>query len=105
MASEDEKSTYFAASKNHWVQLSKLILDLPLYLPDEGFIGGERPGEDDFHLGGWLARIVATTGASDISGLAGEGALNQEVPPKLVKYWNAWIVRDSWKEVYAAGLH
>ena len=76
---------------------------MPGYLPESGLIGGERPGEDDFHVGAWLARIVSTTGGKEVSAL--EAELGQPVPPKVVSYWNAWSERDSWKKVYAQGLH
>ncbi|KLO07582.1 hypothetical protein SCHPADRAFT_881503 [Schizopora paradoxa] len=106
VATEEEKATYFKISTEHWVNLRAFILsDLPGYLPESGFIGGERPGEDDFHLGGWLARIVACTGGSDINALAGDAALGKSVPEKLVAYWKTWSGRESWKEVYADGLH
>lgn len=95
---------FYATSQQHWENLRKFILEeLPGYLPESGFIGGERPGEDDFHLGAWLARIVATTGGKDASAL--EAELGQSVPPKVVAYWATWSVRDSWKKVYAQGLH
>jgi len=106
VATEEEKAAYFKASKAHWDHLRVFILtNLPEYLPESGFIGGDKPGEDDFHLGGWLARIVAVIGGSDISALAGDAALGQEVPAKLVAYWKTWNGRQSWKDVYAAGLH
>jgi len=106
VATGEEKTAYFNASKAHWDHLRAFILTtLPTYLPESGFIGGDKPGEDDFHLGGWLACIVAVTGKSDVNALAGSAALGQEVPVKLVTYWNTWSGRESWKDVYAAGLH
>lgn len=102
----DSKGAFFEKSKQHWASLKKFIVsELPAYLPDSGFIGGDKPGEDDFHVGGWLARIVATVGGSDISALTGPEELNQAIPPKVEAYWKLWSGRESWKTVYADGLH
>ena len=102
--SNEVKGVFFDQSKRHWENLNAFILDeLPKILPEKGFLGGDNPGEDDFHLGAWLARIVATTGGKDVSAL--EAELGQSVPPKIVAYWATWSVRDSWKKVYAQGLH
>ena len=103
-ASPDAKQKFYETSIQHWKNLKSFILnDLPSYLPDSGFIAGDAPGEADFHVGAWLTRIVATTGGKDVSGL--EKELGQPVPPKVASYWNAWSSRDSWKAVYAEGLH
>jgi len=86
--------------------LRKFIVEvLPAHLPDSGFIGGSRPAEEDFDVGGWLARIVMTVGGTDVDALAGPNALAQPVPPKVIAYYKFWSGRDSWKKVYAAGLH
>jgi hypothetical protein len=100
----EAKQGFFATSTKHWENIRKFVLEeVPQVLPDEGFIGGERPGEDDFHLGAWLARIVGVVGGKDIDDLKEE--LGQDVPEKVVKYWQTWSARDSWKTVYAEGLH
>jgi len=103
-APPEAKGQFYAASNKHWDNLRKFILEeLPTYLPESGLIGGETPDEDDFHTGAWLARIVATLGGTDVSALSKE--LNAPVPPKVESYWKAWSGRDSWKSVYAEGLH
>ncbi|KAH8120122.1 hypothetical protein DFH11DRAFT_1558459 [Phellopilus nigrolimitatus] len=100
------KQKFFETSEQHWANIRKFVLEaLPGYLPESGFIGGASPGEDDFHLGAWLARIVATIGGKHGSSLANQDALKQAVPPKVLTYWNTWSARDSWKTVYAEGLH
>jgi len=107
-APENVKQGYFAQSTSHVDTLRVYITEtLPKYLPEEGFVGGERPGEDDFHIAGWLTRIAATTGVQS-GGEAMEYLkqyLGVDVPVKVVAYWDAWLGRPSWKEVYAAGLH
>jgi hypothetical protein len=34
-----------------------------------------------------------------------EQSLGQPVPQNVVAYWDAWVVRESWKKVYAETLH
>lgn len=107
-APEAAKHGFFVKSQGHWDALRTFILELlPARLPDHGFIGGDRPGEDDFHVAAWMARIAATSGAQmDVDGLkALEKDLGKPVPQKFAAYWEAWSARPSWKEVYADGLH
>jgi len=102
------KNDFFNKSKAHWAALRTFILDiLPEYLPNSGFIGGVRPGEDDFHVAAWLARIACVSGAKKTE--EGLKELKKEVgvpiPEKVAQYWNAWGQRESWKKVYQNGLH
>jgi len=102
------KNDFFEQSKAHWDALRSFILDiLPAYLPNSGFIGGAKPGEDDFHVAAWLTRIAAASGAKKAE--QGLNELEREVgmptPEKVAKYWNAWAERESWKMVYQDGLH
>jgi len=103
-APPEAKEGFFKQSTQHWVNLKTFFVsELPQYLPESGFICGERPGKEDFHVGAWIARIVATKGGSDISAV--EKELGQPVPAKVKSYWDNWSKRDSWKTVYAGGLH
>jgi len=79
---------------------------LPSYLPDSGFIGGSKPGEDDFHVIAWLARVVALVGGSPApDGIKPlEGLLGGPVPPKVEKYWVTWTDTKGWKVVFKNGL-
>lgn len=102
------KNEFFKKSKSHWDAIRSFILDiLPTYLPESGFIGGTRPGEDDFHVAAWLARIAFVSGAEE----AGHGLKELEkevgspIPMKVAKYYRNWVQRESWKKVYADGLH
>jgi hypothetical protein len=107
-ASEDAKKRFFEHGKAHYANLRKFIFEtLREHLPDEGFIGGSRPGEDDFHVGAWLARIATVFGVKKTSeGLdALEDEFGEPVPRRLVTYWDAWSMRPSWQEVYREGLH
>jgi glutathione S-transferase len=105
---EEAKNGFFQVSTGHVANIRDLILHvIPAKLPASGFLGGARPGEDDFHLIGWLARIASTVFASnDANGiLAYEKELGVPVPPSVVSYWKLWVERSSFKTVYAAGLH
>ncbi|EPQ58625.1 hypothetical protein GLOTRDRAFT_57733 [Gloeophyllum trabeum ATCC 11539] len=111
-APADVKSNFFSQSQKHWDSLRAFITQiLPATLEsttkEKPFLGGERPGEDDFHLAAWLARIAFVAGGKP--GKDGlkvlEKELGEDVPDEVVDYWNAWAARDSWKKVYEGGLH
>ncbi|EIN13551.1 hypothetical protein PUNSTDRAFT_109749 [Punctularia strigosozonata HHB-11173 SS5] len=108
-SSEDTKNAFIAQSQRHWVNIARFVTDvLPERLPERGFVGGERPGEDDFHVGAWLARVVATLGGrNDKDGVQVlEKELDgKKLPPQVVNYWASWIQRPSWQKVYSEGLH
>ncbi|KZS93135.1 hypothetical protein SISNIDRAFT_102008 [Sistotremastrum niveocremeum HHB9708] len=107
-ASDDAKAAFFTQSQGHWESLKEFILKtLPGYLPSSGFIAGEKPGEADFHVGAWIARIGAVVGGSpDSKGvLALEKELGEPVPARVQAYWAAWSERESWKQLYKDGLH
>lgn len=99
---------FFHSSTIHWNNLKQFISDdLTKLLPDTGFLGGVNPGEDDFHLAAWLARIAFVAGASkEQDGVrALENGFNIELHPRICAYWGAWSSRKSWQDVYAKGLH
>ena len=105
---DEAKNGFFQVSTSHVANMCDLILNaLSTKLPASGFLGGERPGEDDFHVIGWLARIASTVFApNDATGiLAYEKELGVPVPPSVVSYWKLWAERPSFKTVYAGGLH
>jgi len=105
----EPQKIWFTKSQEAWVAIRAFILnDIPAALPESGYIGGSAPGEDDFHLAAWLARIALVTGGTpDADGvltlkkeLGGE-----EVPAKIVSYWQLWSATPAWKVVYKDGLH
>jgi len=105
---EEAKKGFFQVSTGHVANIRDLILTtIPAKLPASGFLGGAKPGEDDYHLIGWLARIASTVFApNDATGiLAYEKELGVAVPPSVVSYWKLWAERSSFKTVYAGGLH
>jgi len=105
---DEAKNGFFRNSTAHAASIHELILNvISAKLPASGFLGGDKPGEDDFHLMGWLARMASTVFASNDSNgiLAYEKELGAPVPPTVVSYWKLWAERSSFKTVYAAGLH
>ncbi|KAF7306659.1 GST N-terminal domain-containing protein [Mycena indigotica] len=107
-ASAEHKAGFFAQSQAHFASVKTGLYEVvPGLLPESGFIGGEIPGEDDFHVGAWLTRIAATTGATSAdNGVESLGkAYGGPVPAKVAAYWAAWTARPSWKKVYASSLH
>jgi hypothetical protein len=107
-APEEHKAGFFDKSQAHFDSVKAGVFELlPGFLPTSGFLGGEVSGEDDFHVGAWLTRIVATCGAKSADdGLAAlEAVYGAPVPAKVAAYWGAWTARPSWKTVYAGGLH
>ncbi|KAL1677670.1 hypothetical protein EV122DRAFT_278971 [Schizophyllum commune] len=113
------KEAFFDKARAHHENVRSFIYDeLPRVLfnsqafpgPDSDnghFLSGDLPGEADFHLAAWLARIVSTCGADaagDASGKA-KAAFGGPLPPTVLAYWSAWVARPSWGRVYGQGLH
>ncbi|KDQ59702.1 hypothetical protein JAAARDRAFT_126682, partial [Jaapia argillacea MUCL 33604] len=102
---------FSAKSQVHGANIKSIIYDiLPAALANKRrpFLGGSKLGEDDFHVGGWLARIVsmipsAHKDTDSIKVLKDE--FGGEAPESVVRYWNTWCGQESWEVVYAEGLH
>jgi len=105
-AGSEATSGWFAKSIQHWADVKAFVeTELPGYLPASGFIDGAAPGEADFHVAAWLARTAGVSGAStDNVAPLGE-ALGITLDPKVIAYFDAWKTRESWKTLYAEGLH
>ncbi|KAJ4486353.1 hypothetical protein J3R30DRAFT_3655536 [Lentinula aciculospora] len=97
------KDEFFSQSYAHFNNIATFFKEnLVSYLPLSGFIGGEIPDEDDYHLGAWLTRIAASLGAKnkDDAISAFEKGFKGPVPAPIVSYWRAWTERASWIKVY-----
>jgi hypothetical protein len=96
------KQAYFSDSAALWDGIKAFTIQtLPAAITEGPFIGGSRPGVDDYHVGAWLARIATLLGAEKSEG--GVPALENGFgpqPEKVKAYWAAWIARDSWVNAY-----
>ncbi|KAG8812259.1 hypothetical protein FRC18_003034, partial [Serendipita sp. 400] len=93
-------------SQENWDAVANFVITvLPPYLPEQGFIGGDIPGEADFHVGGYLARIASVIGGENKKGGAKVFEAFGPVPVSLSQYWDTWADRKSWNVVYKDGLH
>ncbi|KAF7968195.1 hypothetical protein HWV62_31670 [Athelia sp. TMB] len=106
--SDDARAAFFKKSDKNWANIRKFIFeDLHNSLPAQGFLGGEVPGEDDFYIAAWLARITAASGAkkSDDGPKVLQEQFKAPVPDNVVTYWSGWVKRESWTRVYGESLH
>lgn len=106
--SDEAKQGLYSKSNALWDNSKVFIVEtLPGAIAEGPFIGGARPGVDDFHVGAWIARIAFVSGAPKSE--EGVSALEKRfgpLPEKVKAYWAAWTGRDSWKKTYAEGaLH
>jgi hypothetical protein len=101
-ASDEVKQSSFSATTALWDAIKAFTVEtLPAAIAEGPFIGGDRPGVDDFHVGAWLARIASVLGAQNSD--AGVSVLEKAfgpLPEKVKVFWSAWIVRDSWVKTY-----
>lgn len=101
-APDDAKQGFFSTSTALWDNVKVFLVEtLPAAIAEGPFIGGGRPGVDDFHVGAWIARIAFVSGAQKSE----EGASVLEkrfgpLPEKVKAYWAAWTARDSWVKTY-----
>jgi hypothetical protein len=105
-APAEKTGPFFKTSQANWNAVANFVtVVLPVHLPEQGFVGGDVPGETDFHLGAYLARIVSVLGGqNEQDGWKSLSAFG-EVPASVSQYWKAWQARESWNVVYKDGLH
>ena len=100
----DGQAAFFARSQVHWDRVRVALFTMfPAFLTAAPFVSGDAHGEDDFHLMAWLTRIASLVGATtgEEWPRAFEKVYGVALPEAVVEYW---IVRPSWKKVYANGL-
>lgn len=101
------KESFYASSTKHWENVFAFILnELPGLLPETKFVDGDIPGETDYHLAAWLARIGVVCGGTPAADgyKALEKTLQAPVPAKVAAYWAAWTERPGWKQIYGERL-
>ncbi|KIK71206.1 hypothetical protein GYMLUDRAFT_52331 [Collybiopsis luxurians FD-317 M1] len=102
-APQTAKDEFFSRSQAHFKEIKEFFNGaLSSYLPSNGFIGGNIPGEDDYHLCAWITRIAASLGAKKKEEAIPtfENSFEVPIPPKIASYWQAWTERPSWNKVY-----
>ena len=105
-ASSDVTGPFFKVSQDNWDAVANFTINvLPKYLPEQGFIGGEVPGEADFHVAAWTAHIAAVLGAKNEAGAWKVFETFGPVSESLKNYWDTWTAKKSWNVVYKDGLH
>lgn len=68
------------------------------------FAGGDKPSEVDFHIITWLSRSITNAGVKPGSSASvaipklEEYTGGHAFDPVIGKYWDAWLVRDSFKD-------
>jgi hypothetical protein len=101
-ATNDAKQAFFSKSTALWDNVKVFMVEtLPAAIAEGPFIGGARPGVDDFHVGVWVARFAWVSGARKSE--EGVSMLEKRfgsLPEKVKAYWAAWIARDSWVMAY-----
>ncbi|KAN0127287.1 hypothetical protein V8E53_014891 [Lactarius tabidus] len=101
-APDEGKQKFFEASTSLWENIKIFVVEtLPGAINEGPFIGGATPGVDDYHVGGWFARIAFLCGAKKSE--EGVAALEKRfgpLPDKVKKYWAEWIARESWVKAY-----
>ncbi|RSH80183.1 hypothetical protein EHS25_007193 [Saitozyma podzolica] len=88
----------------HGVPIPVRLLTNTLKKTKGPFAAGEHPGEADFHVVTWLARTISNAGVSPNSPSSvtipklNERTGGDSYDPVIARYWDAWIVRTSFKE-------
>lgn len=105
-APDEVVTPYFKATQDSLDAIGNFITTtLPQYLPEHGFIGGDVPGEADFHLGAWMSKVAVSLGAKNEKGQFSVFSIFGAVPTKVANYWDAWVSKESWNYVYKNGLY
>lgn len=97
---------FFQKSQRNWEAVGNFIISvLPRYIADHDFIGGSTPREADSHIGAYLARIAPALGGNDEIAGASCFEVLRDVPKSVDKYWDNWVIRESWRTVYKVNVH
>ncbi|GAA5849826.1 hypothetical protein JCM8547_000578 [Rhodosporidiobolus lusitaniae] len=101
--------------QQRWTDVSKLVNELEKkFEPDTPYLVGDQVSLADLHVGAYLARLLAISGATSISSSDVPESVAKldenltdgvKVGPKLTKLLEALFERESFKKVYADGFH
>ncbi|GAA5968863.1 hypothetical protein JCM11641_000761 [Rhodosporidiobolus odoratus] len=110
---KQDAADFYKKSTDLWTNIGKTVALLETkFEPGTVFLVGDQVSLADLHVGAWFVRILAVCGATSISDLAASikkldealGAGHQ-VGQKTTAWLEALTERESFKEVYAEGLH
>lgn len=102
------KQQHYAATKEMWRSAGIVIrgvLTQAIQKNGGTYAGGDKPGEADFHIITWLARMATNAGvepgasASEAIGKLRDYTGGHAIDPSVEKYWDAWSKRDSFKKI------
>ncbi|GAA6027743.1 hypothetical protein JCM8097_008012 [Rhodosporidiobolus ruineniae] len=101
------------AAKERWAAVAKTFAALEdKFEPNASYLVGDQVSLADLHVGAWLARVLAVSGASSVSDVpAALSAIESQLPagkkigPKVAKWAEELFARESFKTVYADGFH
>jgi len=104
---ESQKAFFEAATKSWQEGVPEVLGKLEESIKGT-YVLGDQVSLGDLHLIAWLSRIIEIAGGDRTA--AGLQTLEQslanfKIGPKLEAFWAAWIERESFKSVYASGLH
>jgi len=101
------KRAHYKATKEMWTSAGIVIrgvITQALQKTGGPFAGGDKPGEPDFHIITWLARMATNAGVEPGSPASVAIPKLQEktgghaFDPVVSKYWDAWTQRESFKK-------
>ncbi|SCV70997.1 BQ2448_3759 [Microbotryum intermedium] len=104
-----DASPFIETSNGMYVALGKTIALLEKSLR-AAYLVGDQVSLADLHVGTYLARIFASLGAKSITDVDGaieklDAALTEPSGPKFKAYVKVLFERESFRKVYAEGLH
>jgi len=101
---EATRQAHYKATKEMWNSAGIVIrgvITQALQKTSGPFAGGDKPGEPDFHIITWLARMATDAGvapgskASEVMPALQKITGGHAFDPVVSKYWDAWTQRES----------
>ncbi|GAA5885818.1 hypothetical protein JCM6882_007572 [Rhodosporidiobolus microsporus] len=111
---KQDSTDFQKTSQQLWSSIGKTLAVLETkFEPNATYLVGDQVSLADLHVGAWLARILAVAGATSASDIpsalqkleANLPSPDNKVGAKLAKWAEELFARESFKEVYAEGLH
>ncbi|KAL1413633.1 hypothetical protein Q8F55_001411 [Vanrija albida] len=103
---QEARTALYTSAQQLWDHAGQFIRGEVTHLlkkSNGSYLNGQEPGEADYHLITWLARIITNAGVqpNSISGVAlkavQERTGGQEIDPVVAGFWDSWTQRESFK--------